>query len=344
MPSGLPPLRLDHLDLPTVRTVFRSIFWLLALLLTVAACARHTPPPVPDRDVSERPVSGPHLFYPTDLLVQRKQGRALVDCTVSADGTPRDCQVLDGSGGSEFYAAAVEYISQSRFAAAIRGGVPVETRFHWNVEFSLRGREPSMAYERSPPRLVAGYSPVYPLRMQQSGREGDAEVTCRITVIGFTKDCVLLDSRGGSAFADAALVYAREIRFAPELHHDVPVEVQHHFVVGFKLNPPIASSSSLDPLAHHPVVTPISEQPISGPPLAFPPKLLATGKHGSVTVRCIVTIQGATKGCLPIESTGEREFEEAGVEILSRARFAPAMSDGQPIEMPHAWELKFGDK
>jgi TonB family protein len=331
-------------------TMVRRTFLPLALLLVLGACARSAlpEPPPADRDVSAKPVSGPRFFYPTDLLVGRKEGRVAVECVVSADGLPRDCRVVETVGGDAFAAAALDYISQSRFAPAIRGGVPVEAKLQTSVTFGFEHMvDHTRLRDILVPLTVAGYPLVYPKRMLDSGREGTADVTCRITVVGFAKDCAVLNSAGGSAFVDAALDHITRGRYAPELNQGVAVEVQHEFVINFRFNDsklPIGIPDLPRPPNQNSVVTPISAQPIAGPALAFPAKMLASGKEGVVGVRCFVTVQGTTRNCLLTDSTGDRDFEAAAVELLSQARFTPAAVDGVPIEVPHKWTLRYGDR
>jgi TonB family protein len=90
--------------------------------------------------------------------------------------------------------------------------------------------------------------------------------------------------------------------------------------------------------------TPVSEQPIAGPALALLKNLLTNGREGQVGVRCVVTVQGTTRNCLLVKSTGDRDIEAAAIDFLSRARFTPATLDGAPIEVSHAWTLRYGDK
>ncbi len=328
--------------------MIRRTFPSLALLLVLAACDGRVPGSVTDRGVSEFHFNAPPSVYPTDLLVQRKEGRATVECLVTADGTAQDCQLLETVGGDAFGAAALDYVSHRHYLPAVHDWDQVPRKERRTVTFALQPVVDQTRFKNIlMPHVVIGSRVIYPPAMLQQRREGGAEVTCRITIEGFAKDCLILASIGGSAFADAALDYAAHLRYAPELNHGVPVEVQHELTVDYRLD-----GSALPPgipdlppgRTDHSVVTPVSAQPIAGPELKFPAEMVASGREGLVGLRCAVTVQGTTRDCRVIQSTGDRDFEAAALDLLSRARFAPATSDGQPVEVEHKWTLYYGDR
>ncbi len=297
------------------------------------------PSPQADRAPSVASIAGPGAFYPTALLVQRKEGYAGIDCIVAVDGTPRDCHVVDTFGGDAVAAAALGYIGTSRFLPAIQGGVPVEAPSHTVVSFALQPSKERPRYrDILTARPVAGATLIYPPRMIQSGREGQADISCRILVDGFTKDCAIVNSLGGSAFASTALDYVSHLRFAPELKHGVPVETQHNMTIAFRLNGP-ESPFRYAPDRNR---TPVAETPVGGSALGFPAKMLASGREGEVDVLCVVTAEGATRDCRIVESTGDGDFEAAALDLLAKARFAPATLNGQPIADSHKWTLRYG--
>src|SRR5580658_805194 len=47
---------------------------------------------------------------------------------------------------------------------------------------------------------------VYPKRMQDAGREGKVELECDVDIDGKTSNCTVINTVGGAAFSDAALV------------------------------------------------------------------------------------------------------------------------------------------
>jgi len=342
------------------KTMVRRTFLHLAPFLILAACVpapagRDFPSrPVADHGVSSRPVNGPPLFYPTNLLVQRKEGHAIVECVVAANGMPRDCHVVETVGGSEFATSALDYISRSTFAPAIRGGVSIEAQLRSTVTFALTPPSGGNTGFKNilAPRMVAGGPLFYPERMRLAQREASVEVTCRITVEGFAKDCVAVETMitGGSSdsqtFEDAALDFMKNARFAPELNHGIPVDVQHKSVINYRLTgstlpPGIPDVPPSEP--GQPIMTPASAQPIAGTSLAFPAKMVAGGRQGSVEVRCFVTVQGTTHNCLVVGSTGDRDFEAAALEIISHAVFTPTLLDGHALEGPREWTLRYGE-
>jgi protein TonB len=83
---------------------------------------------------------------------------------------------------------------------------------------------------------IAGPPLQYPKRMQDSGREGSVDVECDVDTDGRTSNCSVVNTSGGSAFADAAMAYVQASKYSPEIQHGVAVKVRHKWVITFKLN------------------------------------------------------------------------------------------------------------
>ena len=96
---------------------------------------------VPDRDVSERPISGPALQYPAQMEEEQREGSARVSCDVGIDGTTSNCKIDSVSGGSAFGAAALSYVKRARYHPRTHNGQPMPATHEWNVKFSLNGAD-----------------------------------------------------------------------------------------------------------------------------------------------------------------------------------------------------------
>lgn len=77
-------------------------------------------------------------------------------------------------------------------------------------------------------RPVAGPSLVYPQRMLDNDREGSADIDCTIEATGSTSNCVVVNSVGGSTFAQAALDYVSKAKYRPRVRNGVAVSEEHH--------------------------------------------------------------------------------------------------------------------
>jgi len=105
----------------------------ILVLMLVAGCASEPAKPVL---VPLQPI--PHLRYPLAMLQQGREGDVTVECTITTEGTTKDCIATRSAGGAAFVTAAIEFESRMRFAPVLRDGVPVEIpRHEFQVSFRL---------------------------------------------------------------------------------------------------------------------------------------------------------------------------------------------------------------
>jgi len=109
---------------------------------TTPAPSRPTPPPVaapaiPDRNVSERPISGPALVYPKRMVEAGREGSVDLECDVDTEGKTSNCAVVSSTGGGSFSDAAMEYVTHAKYAPKIEHGVAVTARHKWTITFKL---------------------------------------------------------------------------------------------------------------------------------------------------------------------------------------------------------------
>jgi len=96
-------------------------------------------PEIPDRNVSERPISARPLVYPPRMQQSGREGSVDVECDVDVDGKTSNCAVITSSGGSAFSDAAMEYVNTAKYSPKIEHGVAVKARHKWTITFKLNG-------------------------------------------------------------------------------------------------------------------------------------------------------------------------------------------------------------
>jgi protein TonB len=86
-------------------------------------------------------------------------------------------------------------------------------------------------------RAIDNSLPVYPKRMQDSGREGSVDVECTIDTDGSTSNCTLIEVKGGDAFGESAITWVKTHKYRPATHNGAPVKEEHHrFHIPFTLH------------------------------------------------------------------------------------------------------------
>lgn len=84
--------------------------------------------------------------------------------------------------------------------------------------------------------------------------------------------------------------------------------------------------------------------PVAGqsPPPTYPAAALRRGESGSVVVRVDVDATGYANNITVVQRSGSRELDRAATDAVSRWRFSPALSNGQPV--PGSIEVPFDFK
>lgn len=85
----------------------------------------------------------------------------------------------------------------------------------------------------TPPRLISGRAPIYPISKLLKGRGGEAVISFTIDVDGTTKDFVVI-STTYEYFASHAIVAVKDWRFEPAKKdgHPVAIRVRQTFLFG----------------------------------------------------------------------------------------------------------------
>jgi periplasmic protein TonB len=109
------------------------------------AVVRPTPPPaaappaIPDREVSERPISGPPMVYPKRMQEAGREGSVDVQCDIDTGGKTSNCKVVDSHGGSQFIDSVMDFLSTHTYAPKIEKGQPVVAVGHkLHFDFKLK--------------------------------------------------------------------------------------------------------------------------------------------------------------------------------------------------------------
>lgn len=82
--------------------------------------------------------------------------------------------------------------------------------------------------------------------------------------------------------------------------------------------------------------------PINGARPVFPEEMLEENREGSVRMACDIGTDGRTSNCEVVHATGGHAFIEAAKDFLRRARYQPAVVNGQPVvEHHHVLNINF---
>jgi TonB family protein len=217
------------------------------------------PEPVglPDVAVGSR-IAGPALIYPQTLEESGREGSADIRCTINADGRPGDCKIVDLMGPDGFGRSALAYISGSTYHPARRNGVDVSADMTFHVMFRLGRSGPATSASQAsirppadspsmPPEpadlmdapvgsRIAGPALIYPQTLEETGREGSADVRCTIDAAGVPSDCSIVELTGPDGFGRSALAYISGSTYHPARRNGANVSEDMTFHVVFRLD------------------------------------------------------------------------------------------------------------
>lgn len=88
----------------------------------------------------------------------------------------------------------------------------------------------------SPPVLINGSQPYYPLEAKLNGLEGKSQLSIKLSSEGVVVQVVVRESAGSDILDNAAIDYAKNLVFVPATNNDKPVEVWLNWNVVFKQN------------------------------------------------------------------------------------------------------------
>jgi periplasmic protein TonB len=118
-----------------------------------------------------------------------------------------------------------------------------------------------------------------------------------------------------------------------------PPVVQQATIVAPPAAPPVSHTEA--PPAPAVQDTNVSERPINGGTPQYPPRMIQSGREGSVDVECDVDTDGKTSNCTVLSSTGGSAFADSALEFVKTKVYKPATHNGQAMKVRHKWTIAF---
>jgi TonB family protein len=154
--------------------------------------------------------------FPSAALRKGKSGKAAISCTVTVQGTLRNCEVLSQEPADlGFGGAALALAPQFLMKPALKGGVPVEGTVRIPINWDLSGMGPqprpaqgdkvysNLPWRRAP--TVEQVLAAYPAKAKAAKVGGAAILDCRIGKDGGISKCqTVREQPTGQGFAAAA--------------------------------------------------------------------------------------------------------------------------------------------
>lgn len=265
-------------------------------------------------------------------------GRAKVECTVSTEGVPGDCKVLEEEPeGLGFGAAAIKYAMDYRFSPAMKDGQPVAGPFVIDVPFGppirmLEGGLPDTRPIFLTTPDEASRSTVWPKDVLSEGIGGAATLRCVVTTEGFLSDCRAAgESPAGKGFGAAALMLAPSFRMKPAMKDGRPVAVEMDIPICFRPGGGVwGGGRSVAVLTWVPWTSVPKASDLAA---AYPEDALADTDYGHVLLRCRVKEDGTLGRCIRVEEEPKAKGFSRAAESLTplfHARAGDDLKDGKP--------------
>ncbi|WP_165842831.1 TonB family protein [Phenylobacterium deserti] len=315
--------------------------WVLALGVSAAALgvvSAFAQPSIVDPTWLRRP--GPNdlrAAWPKGALEKRLEGRALIGCVVTAQGTLTQCQVLEETpAGSGFGGAALSLTPQFLMKPATQDGRPVEGgRVRIPIQFDLPSgvgaqyTKVARVITNVPWIDAPSFDDVlaaYPKGAAERGVGGRATLSCTYTPAGRLRDC-----RGANeqpelqGFAAAAMRLAPKFRGPPLEGDNARQPTRTEFVVAF-------APETLKG------VRTVGKPSWTGRPTveqfraSYPDAAIKAGvNQARVVLRCKVEAQGRLGGCRPeSEEPAGYGFGQAAASLAPTFRVSAWTAEGLP--------------
>lgn len=129
-PPPPPPMRVTHTKPPKAMPPVKA--------MPPSDAPVSNAPPVPDHSAGTSPLNHVVPEYPEEMSEEGREGVVSVACDVEPSGETSNCQVVNVKGGEPFAEAALKAVRRSRYAPAVKNGVPVKEYHHlYTITFSL---------------------------------------------------------------------------------------------------------------------------------------------------------------------------------------------------------------
>ena len=130
VPTPPPPMRVTHTKPPKAMPPVKA--------MPPSDAPVSNAPPVPDHSAGTSPLNHVVPEYPEEMSEEGREGVVSVACDVEPSGETSNCQVVNVKGGEPFAEAALKAVRRSRYAPAVKNGVPVKEYHHlYTITFSL---------------------------------------------------------------------------------------------------------------------------------------------------------------------------------------------------------------
>ena len=283
--------------------------------------------------------------WPAEARARGVDGRAVISCEVSAEGTLRRCVVAaetpPGSGyGFAALALAPQFLMSPRTVngAPVAGGtvrIPITFKTV-GPSGSTRTRAPAPPegdrYVTAPRWIAAPtraqVAAAYPARSRQRAEGGRVSLDCGVTPEGRLRDCrVVHQDPKGSQFGRAAQALAPLFQMEPVRDESGAVP---RFV---RVRVPLTFSPERDD-GRQIVKAEWGRLPDAAQfESLYPAKAKAAGAAGTVTLDCTVAVGEALSGCqVAREEPAGLGFAAAALSLAQHFRMQAWTSDGRPVD------------
>lgn len=314
----------------------RQLTMLLGLLAATPAAAQDREP-----DWLKRPTSSDiQAVWPRDAYRRGEGGKASISCTVTVQGTLRDCTVLsEEPAGAGFGGAAVILTKQFLMRPGMRDGKPVESTVRIPINFprftppqmDMPASKSSLVYAQLPWRLAPTYADVlaaYPAKARASKLGGMAALDCEIKKDGRLAGCrTLKETPKGQGFVEAAKTLAP--KFVTPTTDGKGLDIvgsRAHVTITFAA----AALDSANPVIGRPrwvAVPAINDLAAVVPGKAKAAKVF----KARVVMTCNVVAEGKVEGCaVQSQDPVGLDYDKAAMSLSPYFRLAVWTDEGLP--------------
>ena len=317
-----------------------------ALLAAGSAAAQAPQPVITNPDWVKKPSADDlAAVWPAEARARGIDGRAVIACEVSEEGTLRKCVVASETPpGSGYGFAALSLAPQFQMRPKTVDGRPVAGGTVRNP-VTLKTRGPEAGGRRAPssgggvpyvttPNWTAApvrsqVAAMYPAAALKAGVAGRAILDCAVTPEGGLRACHVGEQEPkGRGFDRAAMSLAPLFRLEP------PRDETGAFPRNVRVRVPVVFSprvADADEQIARPEWGRLPDASTVGS--LYPPEAKAAGAAGSVTLDCRVAAGGTLQQCsVAKESPADMGFGEAALQLARHFRMRAWTSDGRPID------------
>ena len=268
---------------------------------------------------------------------------AMARIEVAADGRVTEVR-FPAEVGTAFSRLGQRAVMQCEFAPARTGGTPTTGTVTMPVIF-MRTMGSAEKGKRTPPKLVKGYPPTYPIFMHRAGIEGKVKVSFEVTVEGRTANVYPVESNNPN-FEEAAVEAVEKWIFEPAQVNGRPMRTRMGVPVVFNIQGGGVSMFSVKRPKSFPDALPeafrFDEPPeimgVSYP--IYPLEALQAGREGKVKVGFFIGPSGWVEQTTIVDSAGP-DLDGATIAAVEKLRFKPAVKDGKPSYAALHMEFEF---